>query len=303
MASTDPYELLGVARGASQNDIQKAYRRLAKKLHPDLNPGDKEAQRKFQDLSAAYDILGDEEKRARYDRGEIDSSGEQKPQRRYYRDFADAGTASDTYSGTSGFSDFGDTDDFLSALFSRGGTRGFRTWGDDRRYRLEVDFLDAVNGATRRITLPDGSSLDVVIPPGTRDHQTLRLRKKTEPGTSGGAGDVLIEITVRPHPFFKRDGNDIRVDLPITLNEAVLGGKILVPTPSGTVTVMVPRGSNTGKVLRLKGRGVLAGDKQRGDEYLTLQVMLPQKRDSDLESFVENWPAGRTYNPRHGMGV
>ena len=129
--------------------------------------------------------------------------------------------------------------------------------GDDLRYRLEVDFLDAVNGATRRITLPDGNSLDVVIPPGTRDHQTLRLREKGEPSTSGGgAGDALIEITVRPHPFFKRDGNDIHLDLPVTLVEAVLGGKILVPTPGGTVTVMVPKGSNTGKVLRLKGRGV-----------------------------------------------
>jgi DnaJ-class molecular chaperone len=304
MASTDPYELLGVARNASQKDIQKAYRRLAKKLHPDLNPGNKEAQRKFQDVSAAYDILGDEEKRARFDRGEIDASGEEQPQRRYYRDFADADTASDTYSGTSGFSDFGDADDFLSALFSRGGRRGFRMRGDDRRYRLEVDFLDAVNGATRRITLSGGSSIDVVIPPGTRDHETLRLREKGEPSTSGGgAGDALIEITVRPHPFFKRDGNDIHVDLPVTLIEAVLGGKILVPTPGGTVTVMVPKGSNTGKVLRLKGRGVSTGSNQRGDEYLTVQIVLPERRDPDLEAFVENWPAGKAFNPRRGMGV
>jgi DnaJ-class molecular chaperone len=304
MATTDPYELLGVARSASQNDIQKAYRRLAKKLHPDLNPGDKEAQGKFQDVSAAYDILGDEEKRARFDRGEIDASGVEQPQRRYYRDFADSGAASDSYGGTSGFADFGDADDLLSSLFSRGGRRGFRMRGNDRRYRLEVDFLDAVNGATRRITLPDGNSLDVVIPPGTRDHQIMRLREKGEPSTSGGgAGDALIEITVRPHPFFKRNGNDIRVDLPITLTEAVLGGKILVPTPSGTVTVMVPRGSNTGKVLRLKGRGAPAGANQRGDEYLTLQIMLPERRDPDIEAFVANWPAGKTYSPRRGMGV
>jgi DnaJ-class molecular chaperone len=304
MASTDPYEVLGVARSASQTDIRKAYRRLAKKLHPDLNPGNKEAQRKFQDTSAAYDILGDEERRARFDRGEIDASGEERPQRRYYRDFADADTASDAYSTRSGFSDFGDAEDLLSALFSRGGRHDFRIRGDDRRYRLEVEFLEAVNGATRRVTLPGGSSVDVVVPPGTRDRQTLRLRDKGEPSTSGGgAGDALIEIAVRPHPFFKRDGNDIHVDLPVTLTEAVLGGKILVPTPGGTVTVMVPKGSNTGKVLRLKGRGVPAEGNQRGDEYLTVQIMLPERRDPDLEAFVENWSAGKTYNPRRGMGV
>jgi DnaJ-class molecular chaperone len=304
MASTDPYELLGVARSASQKDIQKAYRRLAKKLHPDLNPGNKEAQRKFQDVSAAYTILGDDEKRARFDRGEIDGSGEEQPQRHYYRDFAEVDTASDAYSGPSGVADFGDADDLLSSLFSRGGRGGFRMRGDDRRYRLEVDFLEAVNGATRRVTLPGGSSIDVVIPPGTRDQQTLRLREKGELSTSGGgAGDALIEIAVRPHPFFKRDGNDIHVDLPVTLIEAVLGGKILAPTPGGTVTVMVPKGSNTGKVLRLKGRGVPAGGNQRGDEYLTVQIMLPERRDPDLEAFVENWPAGKTYNPRRGMDV
>src|SRR5258708_406739 len=176
MASADPYDLLGVARDASQKEIQKAYRRLAKKLHPDLNPGDKEAQRKFQDLSAAYDILGDETKRARFDRGEIDASGAEQPQRRYYRDFAQAGGGSQRYETSDGFADFGGADDILSALFSRGGRRGFRMRvGGDRHYRLDVDFLDAVNGATRRITLPDGSSLDIVIPPGTRDGQTLRL--------------------------------------------------------------------------------------------------------------------------------
>lgn len=204
MASTDPYELLGVARGASHKDIQKAYRRLAKKLHPDLNPGNKEAQRKFQDLSAAYAIIGDEEKRARFDRGEIDGSGEEQPQRRYYGDFANSGDASDSYSGTSGFADFADADDFLASLFSRGGRHGVRMRGNDRRYRLEVEFLDAVNGATRRITLPDGSSLDVAIPPGTRDNQIMRLREKGEPSTSGGgSGDALIEITVQATSFLQ----------------------------------------------------------------------------------------------------
>ncbi len=304
MASADPYDLLGVARGASQEEIQKAYRRLAKKLHPDLNPGDKTAQRKFQDLSAAYDILGDETKRARFDRGEIDETGAEKPQRQYYRDFAQAGGGSQRYENSSGFADFGDADEILSAFFAQGGgRRGFRMHGDDRRYRLEVDFLDAVNGATRRITLPDGASLDVVIPPGIRDGQTLRLPGRGDAGPDGGeAGDALIEITVRPHPFFKRDGNDIRLDLPISLTEAVLGGKVTVPTPEGPVTATIPKGSNTGKVLRLKGRGVPGRDGKRGDEYLSLQVMLPDQPDAELEAFVSRWP-GRTYNPRRKMRI
>lgn len=302
MAATDPYELLGVPRSASQEEIQKAYRRLAKRHHPDLNPGDREAQRKFQDISAAYDILADAEKRARFDRGEIDASGAEQPQRRYYRDFADAGTASDTYSGTAGFADFDDADDILSSLFSLRGRRGFRMRGADRHYHLEVDFLDAINGATRRVTLPDGSSLDVVIPPGTRDHQTLRLRGQGNPSGSGGeAGDALIEITVRPHPFFRRDGDDIRLDLPISLTEAVQGARIAVPTPKGPVSVSIPKWSNTGRVLRLKGRGALGRGGRTGDEYLTLQVMLPERQDPDLEAFVSHWSAGKAHNPRRGM--
>ena len=197
MAATDPYDVLAVSRDASQKDIQAAFRKLAKKLHPDLNPGDAQAQRKFQEVSAAYDLLGDEEKRARFDRGEIDASGAERPQRRYYRDFAEAGGASDGYSQTSGFEDFDDADDILSSFFSRSGRRGFRMGGVDRRYRLEVDFLDAVNGATKRIVLPDGTSLDVVIPPGAEDNQVIRVAGKGEAGAGGGEpGDALIEIAV-----------------------------------------------------------------------------------------------------------
>jgi DnaJ-class molecular chaperone len=303
MASTDPYDLLGVARNASQKDVQAAYRRLAKKLHPDLNPGDKEAQRKFQELNAAYDILGDETKRARYDRGEIDASGAERPPRQYYRDFAQAGAGSERYDDPSGFADFGDADDILSAFFSQGGRRGFRSRGADMHYRLEIDFLDAVNGATRRIGLPGGSSLDVAIPPGARDGQTLRLKRKGEPGPHGGeAGDALIEITIRRHPFFERDGNDIRLELPISLSEAVLGGKVPVPTPTGPVTVTIPKASNTGKVLRLKGKGVADRSGKRGDQYVTLKVMLPESVDSELESFLSRWP-GQAYNPRRKMGM
>lgn len=303
MASADPYELLGVARDASQKDIQSAYRRMAKKLHPDLNPGDREAQAKFQDLNTAYDILSDEAKRARFDRGEIDASGSEQPQRRYYRDFAQEGADSQRYESASGFADFEGAEDILSAFFSRGGGREFRRRGRDRHYRLEVDFLDAVNGGTPRITLPDGTSLDVAIPPGTRDGQVLRLAGKGEPGPEGGEpGDALIEIAVRPHPFFRRDGDDIRLDLPISLREAVLGGTVTVPTPAGPVKATIPRGANTGKVLRLKGKGVPSRGGRRGHEYLTLQVMIPEPPDAELEAFVSGW-SGAHYNPRKRMGV
>jgi DnaJ-class molecular chaperone len=167
-----------------------------------------------------------------------------------------------------------------------------------------VDFLDAVNGGRQRITLPDGASLDVVIPPGTRDGQILRLPAKGAPGADGGeAGDALIEVSIHPHPFFKRNGADIRLDLPISLTEAVLGGKVTVPTPTGPVTATIPRGSNTGKVLRLKGRGVPERGGKRGDEYLTLQVVLPDPPDAELEVFVTGWSAGRVYNPRQKLGV
>jgi DnaJ-class molecular chaperone len=304
MASADPYELLGVKKDASQSEIQSAFRQLAKKLHPDLNPGDKDALSKFQEISGAYDILGDEKKRARFDRGEIDASGaEQQPQRQYYRDFAQGGEGHQRYENAEGFADFGDADDVLSSLFSRG-RRGVRLRGADRHYRLDVDFLDAVNGATPRIGLPDGSSLDVVIPPGARDGQTLRLAGKGEPGPNGGEpGDALIELGVRPHPLFKQDGADIRLELPISLAEAVLGGKVTVPTPKGPVVATIPKGSNTGKVLRLKGRGVPERGGKHGDEYVTLRVMLPDPPDAALEEFVRGWSAGQTHDPRQKMGA
>lgn len=302
MAEADPYDVLGVSKNTSQKDIRAAFRKLAKKLHPDLNPGDAQAQRKFQEVSAAYEILGDEEKRERFDRGEIDASGAEQPERRYYRDFAEAGGSSDSYSQTSGFGDFDDADDILSSIFSRGGARRFRMRGADRHYRLEVDFLDAVNGATPRIVLPDGSSVDVVIPAGTRDNQVLRLAGRGEAGIGGGEpGDALVEIAVRPHPFFRRDGLNINLDLPISLTEAVLGGKVVAPTPSGPVAITIPKGSNTGKILRLKGKGVPGSGGKRGDEYLTLKIVLPEKVDQELEAFAKRWKAGKTHDPRKGL--
>jgi DnaJ-class molecular chaperone len=298
--STDPYEILGVKKTDSQDAIQKAYRRLAKKLHPDLNPGDKAAEDKFKALSAAYDILGDPEKRGRFDRGEIDASGQERPQQRYYRDYADAGGAQ-AYSNNSGFADFG-SDDILSEIFGRGGGRAnVRMRGQDAHYRLHVDFLDAVNGASRQVTLPDGSELKVVIPPGTRDGQILRLRGKGGPGYNGGPpGDALVEIDVGEHRSFRREGDDIHLDVPISLAEAVLGGKIEVPTSTGAVTMTVPRGANTGTVLRLRGKGVARRDGGHGDQYVTLRVTLPDKPDAELERFVAGW-SGKAYNPRQGL--
>jgi DnaJ-class molecular chaperone len=306
----DPYQTLGVKKDASQAEIQKAYRRLAKKLHPDLNPGDKSAEEKFKDVSAAYDVLGDTDKRARFDRGEIDESGVERPQRRYYRDYA--GAESNPYASDAGFADFGDADDLMSEIFGRqrggggggggGGRATFRMRGPDVHYHLTLDFLDAINGGKRQLTLPDGSVLDVTIPPGTRDGQVLRLRGKGRPGIGGGPpGDALVEVEVRPHPLFTQKGDDIYVEVPVSLSEAVLGGKIDVPTPSGNVTMTIPKWSNTGRVLRLKGKGVPRPNGTRGDEYVTLKVTLPEKPDPELERFVAQWSAGKSQRPRQRM--
>jgi DnaJ-class molecular chaperone len=188
-------------------------------------------------------------------------------------------------------------------MFSRrGGGARFRARGQDTLYRLPVDFLEAVNGATKRITMPDGGTLDVVIPAGTKDKQVLRLRGKGGPGLGGGpAGDALVEVEVQPHRFFTRDGDDIRVELPISLPEAVLGAKLDVPTPTGSVRMTVPKGANTGTVLRLKGKGARRSDKSHGDEYVTLKVVLPERPDPELEEFAQRWQAGKDQNPRQHL--
>ncbi len=298
--SGDPYQTLGVKKDASPAEIRKAYRRLAKKLHPDLNPGNKESEDQFKDVSAAYDLLGDPEKRARYDRGEIDASGAERPRQQFYRDFADSGA--NAYANDAGFADFGGMDDLFSGLFGRDARRNLRMRGQDVHYRLELDFLDAANGGTRQITLPDGSTLDVSIPPGARDGQILSLRGKGRPGLGGGPpGDALIELEVRPHPIFTRKDDDIHVELPISLSTAVLGGKVTVPTPSGPVEMHVPKWTNTGAVLRLKGKGVPRRDGSRGDEYVTLKIMLPDKPDPELESFVARWRPAQAGKHRQAM--
>ena len=305
----DLYSVLGVAKTATPEEVTKAYRKLAKKLHPDLNPGDKVAEEKFKAITAAYDIVGDEKKRGRYDRGEIDASGQEKPQQRYYREYA-GGEDGQRYSSSAGYEDIGAFSDLFGDLFGeRGGMRGgaggrrFAMRGQDAQYRLDVDFLDAVNGTKTRITLPDGGTLDVTIPAGVTDGQMLRLKGKGNPGMGEGPpGDALIEISVLPHPYFTRKGDDIYLDLPISLKEAVLGAKIKVPTPGGAVTVTVPKWSNTGRVLRLKGRGVPRSDRSKGDQYVKLMLMLPEKPDPKLEAFVAEWQPVE-YSPRQSMGV
>ncbi|VAW21268.1 DnaJ-class molecular chaperone CbpA [hydrothermal vent metagenome] len=300
----DPYKALGVTKNSSDADIKKAYRALVKKLHPDLNPSDKKAEERFKEVSVAFGLLGDKDKRAKFDRGEIDASGAETPQQQYYKDYANAAGASQYHSNAN----YDDMSEMFSDLFGQNqrarqntGAPRFKMRGGDVRYLLEIEFLDAVNGAKKRITLPDGASLDVKVPAGIDAGQTIRLRAKGQPGLNGGPpGDALIEISVKPHPLFKRDGNDIVLELPITINEAVLGSKIDVPTISGKVRVNIPKGASSGQNLRLKGRGIKHAGKN-GDQLCILKIVLPAKIDSELEKFMAEWQKNHPYNPRGKM--
>jgi DnaJ-class molecular chaperone len=309
MAARNPYEVLGVKPQASEEEIRTAYRTLAKKHHPDLNPGNKAAESRFKEIAAAYDLLSDKEKRARFDRGEIDASGAERPEHAYsrYQGFAE-GAPGERYEFHSAEGMAPDDLDDLFAFFSRGrggaggGGGRVRGRGADIHFSLTVDFLTAVNGARQRLSLAPDRTIEVTIPPGVRDGQILRLQGQGAPGRSGGpAGDALIEIHVAPHPFFRREGDDIHLDLPVTLGEAVLGGKVTVPTPSGPVSMTIPANANTGRVLRLKGKGVARPDGTRGDEYVTLKVVLPEGGDPELTRFMRDWAPRHPYDPRRGM--
>jgi DnaJ-class molecular chaperone len=302
----DPYSILGVARTASQDDIKAAFRKLAKKHHPDLNPGNAAAEQKFKAASAANELLSDPDKRKAFDSGEIDAEG--KPsERTFYRQYADAQEGARYQHAGAEEAAFAD---IFADLFNRGGAGpGAGAGGTARpmrgqhvQARLPVAFLQAARGETTRISLPDGRNLDVTIPAGTDDGQVLRLRGQGDAGWNGGpAGDLLIEIQVEPHPHFRRDGDDIHLDLPVTIAEAVLGGKIEVPTLSGAVQLTVPRHSDHGKRLRLRGRGIPAhAGRPAGDLYVTLHLVVGHS-DKPLEEALSAWAARHPDNPRRHM--
>jgi DnaJ-class molecular chaperone len=298
----DPYEALGVSKTASADEIRKTYRRLAKKHHPDLNHGDKAAEAKFKEISAAYELLSDADKRRRFDAGEIDASGQEVPPRGFWHEHA-TGPGAERYYRGGASEDFADLGGVFAEMFGRRGGFAGAQGGGSLSFTLAVPFLIAVRGGRQRVGLPDGRSLEIDIPEGATDRQTLRLKGQGLPDPGGGApGDAYVELHIEPHAFFERRDSNIHMDLPVTLTEAVLGGKVRVPTVSGPVMLTVPPGSNTGTTLRLKGRGVL--DRKsgvRGDQYVRLRVVLPDKPDESLKEFVASWEADKTHDPRREM--
>lgn len=304
---TDLYTILGVPRGASQAELKKAYRKLAKELHPDLHPGDAKVADRFKEASAAYAILGDEKLRGRYDRGEIDENGNE-------RAFAGFGASAGAHrarraqaGAAGGGHSFGNfkPEDFFADIFGGQGRkkRGPQPrHGADRIYKVTIDFLDAVRGVKRKISLENGKTLAVQIPKMVRQGQQIRLKGQGGPGENGGhPGDALIEVDIRPHAEFRLEGHDIHIDLPVTLREAILGGEARVNTIDGEVSLKIPAGSNTGKGLRLRGKGVEKEDKTRGDQYVTLRVVLPDVIDEDLRAFIERWSAEHPYSVRQPL--
>ncbi len=314
--AADPYTILGVARGASETDIKKAYRKLAKELHPDTNKDNPKAADRFAQVTGAYDLLSDKDKRARFDRGEIDGDGNPS-----FGGFGGGAGAGSPFGGAGGFrgqpggfsAENIDMGDIFDGLFGGGRGRsqggGFGGFGGrsapppakgaNVAYRLNVPFEDAASLKPQRITLSDGKTIDLKIPAGVESGTQMRLGGKGQPG-QGGAGDAIVTIEVTKHRFFVRDGDNVRLDLPISLAEAVKGGPVKVPTVDGVVMLNVPKGATSGKTLRLKEKGFTAKGGKRGDQLVTLIIDIPSD-DADLAKFVESWCDDR--NPRAGLGV
>ncbi|TYC90017.1 DnaJ C-terminal domain-containing protein [Novosphingobium sp. BW1] len=316
--ATDPYTTLGIARGASEKDIKSAYRKLAKELHPDRNKDNPKAAERFSDVTRAYDLLSDKEKRAQFDRGEIDAEGNPTMPFGAGGFGAGGGHRSGMGGGAAGFGGFGgndgiDLEDLFGGIFGGGGQRGgpggmgggfaggrsrSAPRGANVNYRLSVSLTDAAELANQRITLSDGKTIDLKLPKGVEDGTQMRLSGKGEPGP-GGAGDAIITISIGHHPYFERDGDDLRLDLPITLDEALNGAKVRAPTASGAVMLTVPAGSTSGKTLRLKGKGMTRKDGTRGDELIRLEITLPEG-DEDLARRLEGWKDSRNVRERMG---
>jgi DnaJ-class molecular chaperone len=314
----DLYSQLNVARGASEAEIKKAYRKLAKELHPDKNKDNPKATERFSKVTQAYDILTDKDKRAQYDRGEIDEEGN--PKMPFgYGGGPGAGAGRGGGGGFrgpngeplefSGGGEAADISDLFEGLFRRGGGGPFGGFGRrsappqkgaDAAYRLDVPFEDAARLSGQRVTLGSGKTLDIKLPPGVEDGARIRLAGQGQPGPAGN-GDALVTIGIKPHRFFRREGDNIRLDLPVSIDEAVLGGKVRVPTVDGPVMLSIPRGSSSGKVLRLKGKGFTGKNGQRGDQLVSLVVDVPE--DAELAQFLEGWSKRGKSNPRAGLGV
>ncbi len=296
----DPYTTLGVQKTASENDIKKAFRSLAKKYHPDLNPGNKASEQKFKEINEAYSMIGTKEAREKFDRGETinegsynDASGTRSGP--FYRDFQDGG-------GRYSYYYEGDADDILSSLFGGLGAKGgdMNIHGQDHVYKMDVDIKDAVHGAEREIVMPDGKRLKIKIPPGIEEGAKLRFKGQGGAGRGKGKpGDAYVVISIMPSDIFKLAEKDIETDLSITLDEAVNGSKINVPTIDGTVLLTIPAGVNTGTKLRIKGKGMpVRGGKGRGDQIVNLKIVLPDTIDSQFKDFIKNWSKNHPYNPR-----
>ncbi len=296
----DPYSVLGVSQSSSDAEIKKTYRTLAKKLHPDSNAGDEKVAERFKEVSAAYALLRDKDMRARYDRGEINADGSEKG-------FAGGGFRPGA--GGMGGGRFGegfDPEEIFASMFGGGGRRSRRPQrqkGEDKTYRLRVNFIDAIKGGKKPINLENGKTLNVTIPENVKEGQKIRLKGQGGEGIHGGpAGDAMIEIVINPHTYFRSEGNDIHLDLPITLEEAVTGSKVNIPTIDGKVAMSIPKGSSSGRLMRLKGKGATdPKTKNKGNQYVKLLIMLPDEPDANLEKVVKKWAKSKNQDVRAHM--